>query len=319
MIVLQVFGYVLLLVASISSSVSMNFQKLAQHEIYYHDPRSRTQKRSTPLTQSVFLRPLFIVAIFLSVAASTLDFLALTWLPPSTVGVFGSASIIINLLVTRVILFERPTKREWSAIGWTIAGCMMAISVTPDHESSDLTIPQLLDRPISYIYIVLNWLVFVGASVALDEFKWSKNIQRFGFPFIGGALGAQNVCMGKYIAYAFSSMSGGYFTVRVDTLVSAVLLCISSIILHVIWLNKGLEKYDAYYCIIIYQTAWFIFTTISGIVVYNDMGILTEIQQAIFVVGILTALYGVKRISEIHKETENTSDSDSEEIELYEA
>ena len=49
------------------------------------------------------------------------------------------------------------------------------------------------------------------------------------------------------------------------------------------------------------------------------MGILTEIEQAIFVVGILTALYGVKRISEIHKEMENTYDSDSEEIELYEA
>ena len=160
-------------------------------------------------------------------------------------------------------------------------------------------------------------MIFVGASVALDEFKWSKNIQRFGFPFIGGALGAQNVCMGKYIAYAFSSMSNGSFTVRVDTLVSAVLLCISSIILHIIWLNKGLEKYDAYYCIIIYQTAWFIFTTVSGIVVYNDMSILTEIQQAIFVVGILTALYGVKRISELHKDTGNTTDED--EIDLDEA
>ena len=123
--------------------------------------------------------------------------------------------------------------------------------------------------------------------------------------------------MGKYIAYAFSSMSNGSFTVRVDTLVSAVLLCISSIILHIIWLNKGLEKYDAYYCIIIYQTAWFIFTTVSGIVVYNDMSILTEIQQAIFVVGILTALYGVKRISELHKDTENTTDED--EIDLDEA
>jgi hypothetical protein len=52
------------------------------------------------------------------------------------------------------------------------------------------------------------------------------------------------------------------------------------------------------------------------------MGILTEIHQAIFVVGILTALYGVKRISELHKESEDTSDedtSDEDEIDLYEA
>ena len=111
MFVVQLVGYVLLLVASISSSVSMNFQKLAQHELNWKDPRTRKNRRTKPL-ETVFTRPLFILAIFLSIAASTLDFLALTWLPPSTVGVFGSSSIIINLLVTRVILFEQTQKRR---------------------------------------------------------------------------------------------------------------------------------------------------------------------------------------------------------------
>ena len=82
---LELLGYVLLLVAAISSSVSMNFQKLAQHATLYHDPRTRKRPRDTPLTTSVFCRPMFIIALFLSFAASTLDFIALTWLPPATV------------------------------------------------------------------------------------------------------------------------------------------------------------------------------------------------------------------------------------------
>ena len=34
------------------------------------------------------------------------------------------------------------------------------------------------------------------------------------------------------------------------------------------------------------------------------MGVLTDIQKVIFVVGLLTALHGVKRISELHKDDE---------------
>lgn len=312
MIWLQLVGYLFLLVASISSSVSMNFQKLAQHEIYYHDPRTRKHKRSMPLKTTVFFRPLFAIAIFLSIAASTLDFLALTWLPPSTVGVFGSMSIIINLLVTRVILFERPTKEEWSAIAYVILGCLLAISVTPDHDSG-MPIPQLLDRPISYAYIIGNWIIFVIFSHMLENLNLPEAIQRFGYPFIAGALGSQNVCMGKYIAYAVSTINDHGLTVRIDNFCATILLCLASVIIHIIWLNKGLEKYDAYFCIIIYQTAWFMFTTISGIVVYNDMGVLTSMEQLIFVTGLLTAVYGVKKISVIHKENKNDNIETKEE------
>jgi len=302
MVILQIVGYLFLFIASISSSVSMNFQKLAQYEIFYHDPRKRLRKRQTPIKTSVFCRPLFIIAILLSAGASSLDFMALTWLPPSTVGVFGSSSIIINLLVTRVILFEVPTKKEWVAITYVILGCLLAISVTPDHGSG-MPVPQLLDRTISYVYIVLNWTVFLLFSMVLEKNILPAAIQRVGYPFIGGALGAQNVCMGKYIAYAFSNTIDGQLTVRLDTLLATILLCIGSVILHIYWLNKGLEKHDAYYCIIIYQTAWFMFTTLSGVFVYDDMSILTTPQQIMFIIGLLTAVYGVKRISVLHEKT----------------
>ena len=299
MFLLQVVGYLFLLVASISSSVSMNFQKLAANEIVFEDPRTKQKKRATPLNTPVYVRPLLVVAIFLSAAASTLDFLALTWLPPATIGVFGSMSIIINLAVTRVILFEKPNPKEWVPIAYVVIGCMLAISMTPE-DTSNMTPPQLLERPQSCIYIIANWVIFISCSLVLKHVNMPDWLEKIGYPFIGGALGAQNVCMGKYMAYAVSTIQDGHFTVRTDVFIATLLLCVASVVVHIIWLNKGLEKYDAYYCIIVYQTAWFMFTTLSGIVVYDNIAYLDTFSSIVFAIGVATAGYGVQRISKIH-------------------
>ena len=290
-----------LLVASISSSVSMNFQKLAHYELEYIDPRTRLHKRPTPVKTSIFVRPLFVLAIFLSFAASTMDFLALTWLPPMTVGIFGAVSIIINLLVSKVILFEHPDSKEWVSIGCVIMGCLLAICSNISDNNTE-TPPQLIERWTSCVYIVANWTILHLCAVVLEHLKLPEVIQRFGFPFIGGALGAQNVCMGKYVAYAFEKwLEIGHLTVRSDVLVSVVLLLVGSVVVHIIWLNKGLSKHDAYYCIIVYQSSWFLFTTLSGIVVYNNMATLSVFSQMMFFSGCSLAMYGVWKISIIHK------------------
>jgi len=221
-------------------------------------------------------------------------------LPTAVIGVFGSLSIIINLCVTRVILFETPSKAEGKAILYVIVGCLLAIASTSENLS-ELTPPQLLERPLSCVYIVFNWILFVLASVVLENVPITPWISQVGFPFIGGALGAQNVCMGKYIAYAVvSAHEAGVLTVRLDVLIATVLLCVASVVVHIIWLNKGLQKYDAYYCIIVYQSAWFIFTTLSGIVVYNNMATVTAVGWFFFSIGITTIVFGVWNVSVLH-------------------
>ena len=45
MFVAQLIGFTLLFIASVSSSISMNFQKLAQYQTDYEDPRSRQNVR----------------------------------------------------------------------------------------------------------------------------------------------------------------------------------------------------------------------------------------------------------------------------------
>jgi len=297
MIVFQVVGYILLLMASISSSVSMNFQKLAQHSTHFEDPRTCRKRREQPLTTHVLCRPYFVLALFLSAAASTLDFLALTWLTPSTVGVFGCLSIIINLFVTRIILSESLERDEWVAVGWVVVGCFLAISVNVGTEST-VPPPRLIERTKSCVYIVANWCVFIILERLLHYVPLSTKLERFGYPFIAGALGAQNVCMGKYIAYAISNaIAQRHLAVRTDVLVAAILLCASSVVVHIAWLNRAFAKYDASYCILVYQTAWFLFTIVSGIVVYDNMATLNGIQQACFYVGCFLAAWGVWRVS----------------------
>lgn len=306
MIVTQFVGYLFLLSASISSSVSMNFQKLAQHEIHFFDPRTRLQRRPTPLKSSVYLRPLFIVAICLSFAASTMDFLALTWLPPLTVGIFGAVSIIVNLMVSKIILFEQPDAKEWCAIACVVSGCILAIMSKVSGEN-DTPPPRQLERWSSCVYIVATWVVCQLAYTLLRQNILPQKVQRLGYPFIAGALGAQNVCMGKYVAWATAeAFRNGRLTVRLDVLFAVLSLCIASIVVHIVWLNMGLAKHDAYYCIIVYQSTWFFFTTLTGIVVYDNMASLTLWSQGIFFIGCCLAMFGVWKISSVHKDSNET-------------
>ena len=107
------------------------------------------------------------------------------------------------------------------------------------------------------------------------------------------------------MAFAVSTIQDGHLTVRTDVFVSTILLCVTSVLIHIVWLNKGLEKYDAYYCIIVYQTAWFIFTTLSGIVVYDNIAQLDTFATIVFASGVVTAAYGVRRISILHDTTQS--------------
>lgn len=302
----QFVGYIFLLTASISSSVSMNFQKLAQHEIYFFDPRTRLRMRTEPLKSPVYCRPLFLVAICLSFAASTLDFLALTWLPPLTVGIFGAVSIIVNLIVSKIVLFEQPDSKEWVAIACVVAGCLLSI-LSKISDENDTPPPQLIERPTSCVYIVSTWVICELFYVALRQNVLTPTLQRFGYPFIAGALGAQNVCMGKYIAWTVAeAVRLGELTSRTDVLIAVVLLCIASVIVHIAWLNEGLAKHDAYYCIIVYQSTWFLFTTLTGIVVYDNMAMLTLTTQLMFFFGCGLSMYGVWKISLIHTDSNET-------------
>jgi len=304
MIATAVIGFFLLVCAAVSSSLSMNFQKLAQNQTKYYDPRECKHKRKIELISNVCLLPLFLVALVLSATASVLDFVALAFLPTSVVGVFSTLAIVINLIVTRVVLFEKPKEKEFYPIFFIFLGCLISIISTSENVS-ELTPAQLLDRWKSGFFIVINWIVFITVSVILEYSKFlPKWLQQVGFPVIAGGLGAQNVCMGKYIAFAVTEMiEHSRLTVRADNLIAAICLCVASIAVHVAWLNKGLKILKAYYCILIYQSTWCLFTILSGIVVYDNNKFLSAEKWVFFVVGVTTSIFGVVTLAQTHADT----------------
>ena len=305
MIATALIGFFLLILAAVSSSLSMNFQKLAQNQTKYYDPRSCKHKRKRELVSTVCLRPLFLVALILSATASVLDFVALAFLRTSVVGVSSTLAIVINLFVTRIVLFESPEKSEIIAILFIFLGCTIALVSSASGETSDLTPPELLGRLKSSVFIVFNWVAFISISVVLDHCtslpKWAH---QSGFPVIAGGLGSQLPVFGKYIAFAVTEyIEKGRLTVRPDNLIAAICLCVASIVVHIIWLNKGLKILKAYYCILIYQSIWCLFTILSGIVVYDNNKFLSAEKWVFFVVGVSTSIFGVVTLARTHADT----------------
>ena len=307
MILLNLVGYLLLFLANVSSSVSMNFQKLAQHQTLYHDPRRCTTRRTVPLNSCVCGRPLFIISLCLSATASIIDFVVLAWLSPATVGVFGCLSIVVNLFVSQKILYETLTWEEKKAVMLILIGCLIAMVSKIDHYITD-PIPYLLQQQQSLIYITFTWFTCLIIFVIL---LWSEleilckippKIHRFLYPFIAGMIGSQVVCTGKYLSYAVQQAFVHNY-VRIDVLVCITIMCICSIVLHVFWLNKALALYDASYCIMLYQVTWFINTVIMGFVVFAEKQSVWAITW--FFVGCTIALIGVWSLSTLRQTSNN--------------
>ena len=106
----------------------MNFQKIAQQQTHWHDPRARQNPRETPLTTWVYLRPYFLVAMCLSACGALCDFLALVWVSPTTVGLMGCVSVLVNRCVSAVLLYESISRYEFALFVVVFVGCCVAIA-----------------------------------------------------------------------------------------------------------------------------------------------------------------------------------------------
>ena len=307
MILFNLLGYLLLFLANVSSSVSMNFQKLAQHQTLYYDPRKCTQLRDVPLKSYVCCRPLFVISLCLSATASIIDFVVLGWLSPATVGVFGCFSIVVNLCVSQKILYETLCWKEKKAVILILIGCLIAMISKIDHYITD-PIPYLMQQTQSLVYISFTWLscLLIFFILWWGELniirKVSPKLHRFLYPVIAGIIGSQVVCTGKYLSYVVQqSVIQNVFPVKIEVFICITVMCVLSIILHVFWLNKALALYDASYCIMLYQVTWFISTVIMGFVVFAEKQSTWAITW--FFMGCSIALSGVWFLSELRQTT----------------
>ena len=279
-------GIVLLLFASVVGAVSMNFQKLAQHLTHWHDPRTRKQPRELPLTSPVYFRALFIIAMLLSASGAVCDFLALVWLSPTTVGIMGCLSILINRIVSSVLLHESLERTETFLFLFVFIGC--AIAIGSDLSAvENLNVHDLLSEVKAKVFIISTWAFACSFKVLINVSRWSI-LKRVGPPVLSGIVGSQMVCGGKYVAWALSND-----IIDIHSLLPMALLCIIGSLVHIAWLNETLANYEATTTLVLFQLSWFIWNVVSGIVIFNNMqGASTE-RWMTFVAGWIIAISGV--------------------------
>lgn len=287
----QVIGIVLVSIASTSSSVGMNFQKLAHRQTEYEDPRTMDILRINKLTSNVYFRPYMIIGFILSVAAVVCDALALMFVGTTTIGILGCMSIPINVFVSKYLLYEDIKKKAKLYIATITIGCILCLFTTHPHNPMETFVR--FARVDTAVFIAGMWL-FAGVCALIG---WASEQKLLAYGVLSGTMGSQFVTMGKYLL----DMS---YLIRHDLplpptlqIVGVACLFLLALPLQIIFLNKSLEKFNATHSVAIFQCTWCVLNVVLGIVIFGDMEHAELYQILIFLTGFCMTMVGIVGLS----------------------
>lgn len=279
-------GIVTLLIASVVGAVSMNFQKIAQQQTHWHDPRARQNPRETPLTTWVYLRPYFLVAMCLSACGALCDFLALVWVSPTTVGLMGCVSVLVNRCVSAVLLYESISRYEFALFVVVFVGCCVAIASDNAAPPGRSVLEQLQETE-ARTFILVTWATACSLKF-LSNITRNPWFKRVFPPVASGIVGSQMVCGAKFIAWSFSN-----HVFLPHVLFPMSILCILGSLVHIKWLNDALAVFEASTTMVLFQVSWFVWNVVSGIVIFGDMEGADEVRWCLFISGWIISILGV--------------------------
>lgn len=287
----QVIGIVLVSIASTSSSVGMNFQKLAHRQTEYEDPRTMDILRINKLTSNVYFRPYMIIGFILSVAAVVCDALALMFVGTTTIGILGCMSIPINVFVSKYLLYEDIKNKAKLYIATITIGCILCLFTTHPHNPMETFVR--FARVDTAVFIAGMWL-FAGVCALIG---WASEQKLLAYGVLSGTMGSQFVTMGKYLL----DMS---YLIRHDLplpptlqIVGVACLFLLALPLQIIFLNKSLEKFNATHSVAIFQCTWCVLNVVLGIVIFGDMEHAELYQILIFLTGFCMTMVGIVGLS----------------------
>ena len=287
----QLFGVVLVSIASTSSSVGMNFQKLAHRQTEYEDPRTMDVLRINKLTSSVYFRPYMIIGFVLSIAAVVCDALALMFVGTTTIGILGCMSIPINVFVSKYLLYEDIKNKAKIYIATITIGCILCLITTHPHNPMETFIR--FARVDTAVFIASMWL-FAGACAIVG---WASDQKLLAYGILSGTMGSQFVTMGKYLIDITYLLQYNLPLPPTLQIIGVVSLFIFSLPLQIIFLNKSLEKFNATHSVAIFQCTWCVLNVVLGIVIFGDMEHAELYQILIFVSGFCMTMVGIVGLS----------------------
>lgn len=287
-------GVFLVFLASTASSVGMNFQKMAHRQTDYEDPRTCNKLRQEKRTDDVYLRPYMILGFILSICAMVCDSGALIFIGTTAIGILGTMSIPINVVVSRFLLYEKiKSEEKWFILTITV-GCVLCLFTATSHEPIETF--QRFARWDTAQFIICLWALAATlylASVLVNSMRY----QLIALSVVSGIMGSQFVTMGKYLLDMTWLLAVEYPLPPTLQIIGVSIIAVIALCLQVIFLNKALEKFNATHAVAIFQCTWCILNVTQGIIIFGDMSSASGLEFGIFACGFVITVGGVIGLS----------------------
>jgi len=296
--------------ASTISNFGLNLQKLALNHRNAGKPRALVS----------LLWTLGFVGL---VGGALCDFAALGFGAQSIVAPLGAWTLVSNVVIAPFFLGEKISVRDLASTGLIVAGCALSVAMAShkDEVYSAFELFDLYAQPRFAIYfsavvaVLVAFLFLVRFAERLEsryggrspEFMRWFHFHRFAYAAMSGVAGAQSVLFAKTVVELLTGS-----IVNHDRVFFAywqtypVLLGLTaSLTLQVYWMQSGLARYDALYCVPVFQAVWILTGVVGGGVFYQEFDGFSLLSWVLFPVGILLCVAGVFFLSQRDAEAEH--------------
>jgi len=287
----------LAILAAISNNLGVNFQKLAWTQ------KQRNEKRSK-------YRLMWGIGMAGIILASVFDFVALAFGPQSVIAPLGSLTMVLNGCIAPFMHGEKLRRK----IIWTtciiVIGCIMAVA-TASHDNVICSVDGIFGYfdSVTFLGYALVIIFLAGGAITfirraekvlkvygVDSEKYERifKFHRVSYAFLAGLFGAQSVVFARALGQlAVSSTYGGViFLARWQTYLLLIAL-ISMIVIQMIYLNKGLSRFESSYNVPVFTGTFIVGTAVSGGVVYGEFSAFSQLQAVLFPLGVSLCVLGV--------------------------
>jgi hypothetical protein len=304
----------LAILAAISNNLGVNFQKLAW------TLKQKDEKKNK-------YRLVWLFGMMGIILASVFDFVALAFGPQSVIAPLGSLTMVLNGCIAPFMHGEKLRRK----IVWTtfiiVTGCAMAVA-TASHENVICDLDGIFAYFASLTFLGYAIVItFMSCTVALfirraekiltvhgdDGPKYERifKYHRVSYAFLAGLFGAQSVVFARAIGQlVMSSTRGGqFFLVRWETWLILFAL-ILMIVIQMIYLNKGLERFESSYNVPVFTGTFIVSTAVAGGVVYGEFNSFSQLQAILFPLGVGLCVLGVFALAWGNDEEDGVVDND---------
>lgn len=266
-----------------------------------------------PALKAYYWQPLWMCGFALVILGSLLDFVALAFAAQSIVAPLGAVTLVVNLLLAPFFSGEEVTRTDVKATVLIVAGSAGSVLFGPHGGDGDYTFDEYFAfftrwRAVVYYGVVLTTISFLtGIFEFLDTLREDlrtatnprvvsarrrlKSVMRIILGAVAGLVGAQSVLFAKGFATLVSiGVLNMWLHYGTYVIVGGLILSVNG---QIMYLNRGLARYDALGFVPVFEAFWIGGGVIAGIAVLDEASGFSRDQTLCFGAGVLVTLAGV--------------------------